>query len=326
MSKHSDTIKDWLVSNRLYEVHIFYYTLIVAFWIIVGFFSLGFEINGYSQLQNLFFNFIWYLVICVLMTVSLTIFYNTYETNKYEKYLKTLEKEIAENLTDGEKEIVWDLIKEQGHTLPTNKQRYAMLFLGAYLLLELFFISAWVKEMRLIWQPDWVVSVIEWVLEHTELVSISTGGDFFSFSVILKSNDFLYQYYQDKGVFLNSELGKSAMLFVFLKFIASFPILVALSIVVSKVLNWLGINHLINRANSSVWGFIWTSALMMFGLLMVLIFFMLSGDIASNTIILPIVTKNQGWVDAFGWNFMYIGVVFGLQLFFEWLRLIKTYF
>lgn len=104
----------------------------------VGMFSLGFEINGFSPAKNLFFNFMWYLSICVLMITSLIVFCNTYEANKYQRYLTTLEQEIEEYLNDEEKEVIWEVIENQGHTLPTNKQRYAILFLGCYVLFEVF--------------------------------------------------------------------------------------------------------------------------------------------------------------------------------------------
>lgn len=126
MPNSSHCTYDWVMSHRLYEVHIFYYILIITFWVIVGGLSLGFEMDGFGLQANLFFNFIWYLVLCLLMVINLIFFYHAYEVHKYQRYLAALEQEIEEKLTDDEKEIVWDLIQEQGHTLPTNKQRYAL--------------------------------------------------------------------------------------------------------------------------------------------------------------------------------------------------------
>lgn len=202
MPHSHDTIKDWIMSNRLYEVHIFYYTLIIIFWVIVGFVSLGFEIGRFSSTQNLLLNFIWYLTACLLMISSLIIFCNTYEANKYKRYLDTLEREIEEKLTDEEKEIVWDLIEKQGHTLPTNKQRYALLFVGCYALFELFVVSAWIKDMTLVWQPDWVLAITEWIKSHSTVVYASAeGGRLFSFNAFIIDRDFLYNYYQDGRLF-----------------------------------------------------------------------------------------------------------------------------
>ena len=79
MPNSSHSTHDWVMSNRLYEVHIFYYILIITFWIIVGGSSLGFEIGDFGLQANLLFNFIWYLVLCLLMVVNLIFFYHAYE-------------------------------------------------------------------------------------------------------------------------------------------------------------------------------------------------------------------------------------------------------
>lgn len=324
MPHHSDTIKDWIMSNRLYEVHIFYYTLIIIFWVIVGFVSLGFEIGSFSSTQNLLLNFVWYLTVCLLMITSLIIFCNTYEANKYKRYLDTLEREIEEKLTDEEKEIVCDLIQEQGHTLPTNKQRYALLFVGCYALFELFVVSAWIKDMTLIWQPDWVLAIIEWVKSNSTVVSVSAnGGSFFSFNAFITKSNLLYDYYQDGKLFLNSELGKSAMFMSFIKLISFVPVIYSLCLVFWKMFGWISGDHLMRRASSEVWGFIWVSSLVLF-----MNFVMLLGILAIivgmnfDMRILPIISGKLGWLDVFGWNLFYLCYVFGLHISYRWLCLI----
>ncbi|MBE9579699.1 MULTISPECIES: hypothetical protein [Moraxella] len=324
MPHSHDTIKDWIMSNRLYEVHIFYYTLIIIFWVIVGFVSLGFEIGSFSSTQNLLLNFVWYLTVCLLMITSLIIFCNTYEANKYKRYLDTLEREIEEKLTDEEKEIVCDLIQEQGHTLPTNKQRYALLFVGCYALFELFVVSAWIKDMTLIWQPDWVLAIIEWVKSNSTVVSVSAnGGSFFSFNAFITKSNLLYDYYQDGKLFLNSELGKSAMFMSFIKLISFVPVIYSLCLVFWKMFGWISGDHLMRRASSEVWGFIWVSSLVLF-----MNFVMLLGILAIivgmnfDMRILPIISGKLGWLDVFGWNLFYLCYVFGLHISYRWLCLI----
>lgn len=324
MPHSHDTIKDWIMSNRLYEVHIFYYTLIIIFWVIVGFVSLGFEIGSFSSTQNLLLNFVWYLTVCLLMITSLIIFCNTYEANKDKRYLDTLEREIEEKLTDEEKEIVCDLIQEQGHTLPTNKQRYALLFVGCYALFELFVVSAWIKDMTLIWQPDWVLAIIEWVKSNSTVVSVSAnGGSFFSFNAFITKSNLLYDYYQDGKLFLNSELGKSAMFMSFIKLISFVPVIYSLCLVFWKMFGWISGDHLMRRASSEVWGFIWVSSLVLF-----MNFVMLLGILAIivgmnfDMRILPIISGKLGWLDVFGWNLFYLCYVFGLHISYRWLCLI----
>lgn len=324
MTQYSNNVGDWIHSNRLYEVHIFYYILIIVFWVMTGFFSLGFEIDGFSSVQNLLVNFIWYLAICLLMAASLIIFCNTYEANKYKKYLQTLKQQIEENLTDEEKEIVWDLIAEQGHTLPTNPQRYVMLFLGAYLLFELFVISAWIKDMTLIWQPDWVLACIDWVKSNARLVSVSeNGGGLFCFNAYITESTFLYSYYQDGRLFLDSEFGKSTMFLSFIKLVSFVPIVFSLCLVFWKMFGWISGNHLMRRASSEIWGFIWVSSLVLFmSFVMFVGISAIAIDIIDDVRILPIMLGKQGWFDVFGWNLFYLCYVFGLHILCRWLYLI----
>lgn len=324
MSDSCSSIQDWVASNRLYEVHIFYYILIIGLWVVLGFFSLGFEIGGFTPIQNLLANFIWYLVICLFIVLSLVIFYNAYEIDKYEKYLQTLEEQIEENLTDEEKLTVWDLIEKQGHTLPTNLQRYALWFIGCYALFEIFIVSAWIKNMTLVWQPDWVLRIIEWVKSNARLVSVSeNGGGLFCFNAYITKSTFLYSYYQDGQLFLNSDLGKSAMFVSFIKLISFIPIVFSLCLVFWKMFGWMSGNHLMRRANSEVWGFIWVSALVLF---MAFVMFIgisaIAIDIIDDVRILPIMLGKQGWFDVFGWNLFYLCNVFGLHILCRWLYLI----
>jgi hypothetical protein len=258
------------------------------------------------------------------MITSLIIFCNTYEANKYKRYLDTLEREIEEKLTDEEKEIVCDLIQEQGHTLPTNKQRYALLFVGCYALFELFVVSAWIKDMTLIWQPDWVLAIIEWVKSNSTVVSVSAnGGSFFSFNAFITKSNLLYDYYQDGKLFLNSELGKSAMFMSFIKLISFVPVIYSLCLVFWKMFGWISGDHLMRRASSEVWGFIWVSSLVLF-----MNFVMLLGILAIivgmnfDMRILPIISGKLGWLDVFGWNLFYLCYVFGLHISYRWLCLI----
>ena len=323
MSQHTDTGNQWLNFSRLYEEHTLYYALIAFFWVMVGMFSLGFEINGFSPAQNLFFNFMWYLSICALMITSLIVFCNTYEVNKYKRYINTLEQEIEEKLTDDEKEIVWDLIQEQGHTLPTDKQRYALLFVGCYALFELFIVSSWIKDMTLVWQPDWVLAIIEWVKSDARLKTVSESGGLFAFSAFIIDSDLLYNYYQDGRLFLNSELGKSAMFISFIKLVSIVPIVYSLCLVFWQMFGWISGNHLMRRASSEIWGFIWVSALVLFmSFIMFLGISAIILDMTGDIRILPIISGVRGWLDVFGWNLFYLCYVFGLHILYRWLCLV----
>ncbi len=320
----TDTIHQWIHSNRLYEVHIFYYALIIAFWVMVGFFSLGFEIDSLSSEKNLFINFIWYLTICLLMTISLVIFCNTYEANKYEKYLETLEKEIEENLTDEEKEIVWELIEEQGHTLPTNKQRFAMLFLGGYFLFELFFISSWVKDLALVWEPKWVSVLIEWVRANTDFVS-DEGVNHQLFSVYISNEDTrLKSLFTSERDFLSSDFGAAASLYQFLKISSFFFLITAISTILWKILDWIGFEKInpsyINSFKSVFWSVLITFGLIFMSLGLLMIFCNSINHSSYN-----LFGKNY-WLQGVFWYFPLIFFVIMLKYVLMWLILCKNLF
>lgn len=227
----------------------------------VGMFSLGFEINGFSPAKNLFFNFMWYLSICVLMITSLIVFCTTYEANKYQKYLATLEQEIEEYLNDEEKEVIWEVIENDGHTLPTNKQRYAILFLGCYVLFEVFFILAWVKDMALVWEPNWANVLIEWVRDNTNFVSDKDRIGYKLFSVRIKSSDEeLYKLYTSEREFLASSFGAATALFQVFRTFVGLPFsLLSMAMILWRPVEWLGFTRLDPRHIHSFGSFIFSS-------------------------------------------------------------------
>ncbi|WP_186727976.1 hypothetical protein, partial [Moraxella sp. VT-16-12] len=149
---HTEQLPDWLFSDRLYENSLFFYTLIVLFWFFIGFIFMGFEIVGFSQKVNLLLNFVFYLVICACMVLCPVWFWLVFKnTNTAQREL-----ELYSILDDLDDEDYWQLRQELSYTggLPMQSvQRWALVFLGSYFLFEVFFISAWVKELALVWEP-----------------------------------------------------------------------------------------------------------------------------------------------------------------------------
>lgn len=168
MTNHSDTIHDWLISHRLYEDNLFYYTLIILVWFFIGFCFLGFEVNGFSQTQNLFFNFIFYLIICTMMALCpfwFKLFFAKTHTAKREQELQQALDELdGEDRAEVEAELA-----HTGGLAMRPIQRWSLVFLGSYFLFEVFFISAWVKDLALVWEPKWASMLIEWVRANTNL-------------------------------------------------------------------------------------------------------------------------------------------------------------
>lgn len=276
MPHHTDTIADWLVSNRLYEDNLFYYALIICFWFFIGFIFLGFEINGYSQAQNLFFNFVFYLFICTMMAlcpVWFRLFFGKTHTAKREQKLHA----HLDGLDDDDRQEVVAYLNETGQLAMRPIQRWALVFLGSYFLFEVFFISAWVKDMALVWEPRWASVLIEWVRDNTDFVS-DEGVNHQLFFVRIKPSDVeLYQLYTSEREFLASSFGGATALFqVFRSF--CFPlILFAFATIIWRPLDWLGGLSVDPRNIHSVGSFLFSSvatlAMMLLFVSIILYFF-----------------------------------------------------
>ena len=65
----NESIQEWITSDRLYEEYLFYYLLICLFWFFVGLFSIGIRIPVFNDMQNLAFNTVWFLILCVALSI-----------------------------------------------------------------------------------------------------------------------------------------------------------------------------------------------------------------------------------------------------------------
>ena len=324
MPHHTDTIADWLVSNRLYEDNLFYYALIICFWFFIGFAFLGFELEGFSLQQNLFFNFIYYLIICACMALCpfwFKLFFGKTHTAKREQELQ----QALDELDEYDRAEVEAELAHTGGLAMRPVQRWALVFLGSYFLFEVFFISAWVKDMALVWQPDWVMGIVEWVRENTDSRSLPDGGSLFDFSSRIGRDDFLLNYYQTETEFLASELGKSAMLFTFWKFISFFPIVFALMGAFGLMSGWLGIGAIKERSQTNLWGFIVSTAFLCGAGLMALMSVIMVIVVSDDTKIIPLATNKIGFLILFKWNILYIFTMIFLILVINYILTITSF-
>ncbi|STZ00528.1 Uncharacterised protein [Moraxella lacunata] len=324
MPHHTNTIADWLVSNRLYEDNLFYYALIICFWFFIGFAFLGFELEGFSLQQNLFFNFVFYLFICTMMALCpfwFKFFFSKTHTAKREQELQ----QALDELDEYDRAEVEAELAHTGGLAMRPVQRWALVFLGSYFLFEVFFISAWVKDMALVWQPDWVMGIVEWVRENTDSRSLPDGGSLFDFSSRIGRDDFLLNYYQTETEFLASELGKSAMLFTFWKFISFFPIVFALMGAFGLMSGWLGIGAIKERSQTNLWGFIVSTAFLCGAGLMALMSVIMVIVVSDDTKIIPLATNKIGFLILFKWNILYIFTMIFLILVINYILTITSF-
>lgn len=321
--QYSDRVEDWLVSNRLYEDNLFYYTLIICFWFFWGFAFLGFELNGYSQTQNLFFNFIYYLIICVCMAlcpVWFKLFFAKTHTAKREQELNA----HLDELDDNDKQVVIEYLTQTGRLAMRPLQRWALVFLGSYFLFEVFFISAWVKEMALVWEPRWASVLIEWVRDNTDFLSDKERVDRKLFLVYLSHREVeLNQLYTSERDFVFSDFGGATALFqVFRSF--CFPLILgAFATIIWRPLDWLGGLSIDPRNIHSVGSFIFSSLATLVMALLCLGFIFYIKSLSSSAKLLLGTTY---WLEQFSWNFAFVFVILVIKFIYGWFLFWKNLF
>ncbi len=318
------SIRDWMRSNRLYEDNLFYYLLIIAGWFVAGFLTLGFEWGGFSPAQNLALNFVWYLLLCTGMALA-PVWYRLLFGRTHTAQREQAVRQVLDGLEDeAERQMFLRYLAAGGQLPMRSAQRWALVFLGGYFLFEVFFITAWVKDMALVWQPDWVLAIVEWVKGHTNLPPMNEGWDVFDLSIERK--DFIYQYYQSNEDFMASELGMATMLFSFLRLFAYPLIVVALMKSFGIALGWLGTSQIAYRSQTSLWGFIWATALMLGTFLMTISSILMVQTISDDTKIAPIMFGRWVWLAQFYMNLIYFFVVMSVVMLLGWLRLVFSFF
>lgn len=323
MPHHPDTIADWLISKRLYEDNLFYYALIICFWFFIGFAFLGFELQGFSLQQNLFFNFVFYLFICTMMALCpfwFKLFFSKTHTAKREQELQ----QALDELDEYDRAEVEAELAHTGGLAMRPVQKWALIFLGSYFLFEVFFISAWVKDMALVWQPDWVMGIVEWVRANTNLPPLNVDRKLFILDIGSSSDKILHTMYNSEIEFLNSEFGKSALFFHFVRFIGVPCIIIAINLSFLGIIGWSGLNKFKHSHNGDLFSFLksylWTSflaffcALMMWGGILLVQSVDISAEMSMNIVM---------WLDNLYLNFCLVLMIISFFIIVSWLKMSK---
>ena len=324
-TKNNDTIHHWLISNRLYEDNLFYYGVIIVFWFFVGSIFMGFEIDGFSQTTNLFFNFIYYLIICICMALCplwFKLFFSRTHTAKREQALQ----QALDELDEYDRAEVEAELAHTGSLAMRPAQRWALVFLGSYFLFEVFFISAWVKDLTLVWEPRWATSVIEWVRDNTTLPPMNVDRKLFLLDISSSSDKLLHTMYDSEVEFLDSNFGHSTLLFHFFRALAFFPTLYATYLIFANMIGWSGTNKFKPVPNVSIFAqikmFLWVSFLT---------FFMMLIAIGAGKLVVDVEfsaekSMNIGtWISEFYLNIGFVFVIIFIFLVVSWFAMIKNF-
>lgn len=66
------------------------------------------------------------------------------------------------------REVIWSYVCAGGTLAPRRLQRFTFIFIVLCILFELFLVNAWIRDMQIVWQPDWLTAVIDWVRNNTD--------------------------------------------------------------------------------------------------------------------------------------------------------------
>lgn len=283
-------------TKSIYEPYIFRRLFIASFWFVVALFALGFEIDGFNRYQDLLANFGALLLIIGLMLGSLQLHFILFEQPKTETLFNELENSIEAHLTPNEQAIVCEFLENNGYLSPNYQMRWALVGFYVIFLVELFLISAFIKEGYIVWQPTWILVIINWVENHTTWVAVVNGGGFFDFNAMMDKDDWVYQLAKTPQEFVSSELGKASML------LSLFQVLVYLPkiLLILKSFNFplfFPSEPPTYHTRGKIWGFIWHTAMMLATFLFFFIGFFMCLSLNDDEKIFLLLDGKYYWLD-----------------------------
>lgn len=218
------------------------------FWGFVGLFIFGFELSGYSLQQNLFFNFIWFLVLAVAMALTPFWYRIVFGTKaRLQRRTTEIEKQIEAIDDPVKRDAIRQHLANDGGLAPRTLQKWSLIFLGWCALFEMFFVSSWVKDLALVWQPEWVHSVIDLVRINTQDLGAQEREVQKLFMIWLndagEGKAMLKQMFESEQVFLYSPFGEVCLLYHAWHALSFFPILIAAIICLWQLIGWTGANN-----------------------------------------------------------------------------------
>ena len=230
MQKRNQAILEWLGKERFYKENLWAYFVIIAFWVMLGFFTLGFEAPKYNLQQNLLLNFFCFLLLCIAILFTpfwySLFFMSPAAREKMEARLLLTICQIEDKRFANEVE---EYLIIDGR-LPSRKyKRIALYFLVCYILSEIFIVSAWIKNGQLVWEPEITQNIFDFIIRNTAFLDEKAPREGFlsydGFFLIDIGETPLSKFFNSSRSFLTSTMGHSLLLFRFWNMINYVPIL-----------------------------------------------------------------------------------------------------
>lgn len=233
-------VKDWINSpSYLYETSLFAY----AFINFVLLFIFGSVLYFLESEPYFLPKVILSLGVCVALCFPDVWYRILFRKKKYLFKDQKIIQEYLDNLDDEqEKEYICILLKENGMLPMSRKQQVALGFLFMVLVFDLFFIMAWVNGYGImVWQPDWVLSCIDWIKRNLTLPPIYQDTKFFY--LIFDSGtkgDAFRQEFGNEFLFLQQPVSNTFLFYHFVRVLSFIPTIFALCVVLWKPFQGMG--------------------------------------------------------------------------------------
>lgn len=307
----------WMAEADLYEEDSFYYFLIIFLVSLVGIFSFGFEISDYNLQQNLLFNFIWFLFLAVTMVYGLCWYRRIFGTKPRSQQRNYEIQQRIRQIRDLERQkLIQEHLGQGGSLAPRTSSKWSLIFLGWCILFEIFFVSAWVKNLTLIWQPIWIQWIIEFMTENLNLPPLHVERKFFILSVKNAELPQFFaderEFFADEREFLASPLANIALVFHFWRILIFFPVFIAFFLLLKEP----GDNRFDPKNIRGFFDFILAS-IISFLMLFILIGFILV-SLISVTFLWPAPFSSVMWFLNLYKNFGFIVAVIALKYLLAW--------
>lgn len=236
---------NWISSESLFEENLFFYFLVNGVWYLLGLFTLGFTIPGIDAETNLLMNFIWLLCLCAAVCFPAFWYRLFFGKNAYlfradrrlQKALQEFDEEYGDEVKQ-EDVVKW--LDNNGYTLLKRRHTLALSFLFMVALFDVFYIEAWMRNLALVWQPEWVNACIDWMKSHLNLPPINENRKFFYLYFSTNDERIFTQMFGSEAAFINAPFGHAALFYHFIRTLLFIPIVTALCVLLWQPLLYLG--------------------------------------------------------------------------------------
>ncbi|MDO5356920.1 MAG: hypothetical protein Q4E77_05440, partial [Conchiformibius sp.] len=232
-------------SESLFEENLFFYFLVNGVWYLLGLFTLGFTIPGIDAETNLLMNFIWLLLLCAAVCFPAFWYRLVFGKNAYlfradqrlQKALQEFDEEYGDEVSQ-EEMVKW--LDNNGYTLLKRRQTLALSFLFMVALFDVFYIEAWMRNLALVWQPEWVNACIDWMKSNLALPPIYGNIKLFYLDFSTGDERIFTQMFGSEAAFINAPFGHAALFYHLIRTLLFIPIVTALCVLLWQPLLYLG--------------------------------------------------------------------------------------